>query len=553
VTQPTSLTPAARWSYLGLAAFVVILWFAVLPTRPLFNTDEGRYAEIPREMLSGGDWVIPHLNGVAYIEKPPLQYWATALSLWVFGQDEFGARAYTAACALGTLAVVWLLALRLWGAAAAWRAAATLASLLLFVTMGQLLTLDMSLTFFMTLALAAFVLAQPSQPAEPVPNSSRRWMLAAWVATALGVLTKGLVAAAIPAAVLVLYSLYSRDFSPWRRLYLTVGLPLFLAISVPWHWLAARRLSDFLEFFFVHEHVARYLTPSADREEPWWFFGVVFVLGSLPWALPAVRVVATGWRRGAPGRFDPRLFLWMWLVFVCVFFSLSDSKLIPYILPVMPALALLIAASPPEVVRRDVAMTATLTLGVAVALAMACVWAPRYLPATPRNAYFLLLSQPVWEIAALLAVAGVVALLQRHRDVTRAAVFLSVGWCLGGLLLMRGAAAVAPLYSGVGLARSLGILPRDIPLYSVGTYDQSLPFYSQQTVKLVAYRGELDYGLRHDPGAEIPSVTEFIGQWRALTDGYAVMETSMYDDLKSRGIPMREIARNSHRVLVARR
>jgi 4-amino-4-deoxy-L-arabinose transferase-like glycosyltransferase len=552
VTQPPSLTPAARWSYRGLAAIVVILWFAVLPSRPLFNTDEGRYAEIPREMLSGGDWVIPHLNGVAYIEKPPLQYWATALSLWVFGQDEFGARAYTAACALGTLAVVWLLALRLWGAAAAWRAAAALASLLLFVTMGQLLTLDMSLTFFMTLALAAFVLAQPRQPAESVPNSSR-WMLAAWIATALGVLTKGLVAAAIPAAVLVLYSLYSRDFSPWRRLYLTVGLPLFLAISVPWHWLAARRLSDFLEFFFVHEHVARYLTPSADREESWWFFGVVFVLGSLPWALPAVRVVATGWRRGAPGRFDPRLFLWMWLVFICVFFSLSDSKLIPYILPVMPALALLIAGSPPEVVRRDVAMTAALTLSVAAALAMACVWAPRHLPATPRNAYFLLLSKPVWEIAALLAASAVVALLQRHRDVTRAAVFLSVGWCLAGLLLMRGAAAVAPLYSGVGLARSLGILPRDIPLYSVGTYDQSLPFYSQQTVKLVAYRGELDYGLRHDPSAEIPSVTEFIGQWRALTDGYAVMETSMYDDLKSRGIPMREIARNSHRVLVARR
>jgi 4-amino-4-deoxy-L-arabinose transferase-like glycosyltransferase len=553
VTPPTSLTPAARWSYLGLAAFVVILWFAVLPTRPLFNTDEGRYAEIPREMLSGGDWVIPHLNGVAYIEKPPLQYWATALSLWVFGQDEFGARAYTAACALGTLAVVWLLALRLWGAAAAWRAAAALASLLLFVTMGQLLTLDMSLTFFMTLAMAAFVLAQPRQPAESVPNSSRRWMLAAWVATALGVLTKGLVAAAIPAAVLVLYSLYCRDFSPWRRLYLTVGLPLFLAISVPWHWLAARRLSDFLEFFFVHEHVARYLTPSADREEPWWFFGLVFVLGSLPWALPAVRVVATEWRRGPPGRFDPRLFLWVWMVFICVFFSLSDSKLIPYILPVMPALALLIAGSSPAVVRRDIAMTAALTLGVAVALAVACVWAPRHLPATERNAYFLLLAKPLWEIAALLAVAAVVALLQRHRDVTRAAVFLSVGWCLAGLLLMRGAAAVAPLYSGVGLARSLGILPRDIPLYSVGTYDQSLPFYSQRTVKLVAYRGELDYGLRHDPSADIPSVTEFIGQWRALTEGYAVMETSMYDDLKSRGIPMREIARNIRRVLVARR
>ena len=108
-----------RWTYVGLAAFVAVLWLATLPLRPLFNTDEGRYAEIPREMLSGGDWVIPHLNGLAYIEKPPLQYWATAASLAVFGQSEFAARLYTALCALATLAVVWLTARRLWSSAAA--------------------------------------------------------------------------------------------------------------------------------------------------------------------------------------------------------------------------------------------------------------------------------------------------------------------------------------------------------------------------------------------------------------------------------------------------
>src|SRR5476651_2591764 len=96
-------------------------------TRPLFNPDEGRYAEIPREMLESGDWVIPHLNGLDYIEKPPLQYWATALSYRVLGTNAFAARLYTALTALATITLVWLAARRLWSPETAWRAAAVLA------------------------------------------------------------------------------------------------------------------------------------------------------------------------------------------------------------------------------------------------------------------------------------------------------------------------------------------------------------------------------------------------------------------------------------------
>jgi 4-amino-4-deoxy-L-arabinose transferase-like glycosyltransferase len=552
----------ARWTYLGLAALVAVLWFAMLPLRPLFNPDEGRYAEIPREMLAGGDWVIPHLNGLAYIEKPPLQYWATAAALSVFGRGEFAARFYTACCALATLSVVWLVAWTLWQTAAAWRAAAVLSSMVLFVVLGQLLTLDMSLTFYMTLSLAGFLLAQPaptgSDAGAPSAASSharqRRWMLVAWAAAALGVLTKGLVAAVIPAAVLLLYSAYSRDFSPWRRLHATVGLPLFLAIAVPWHWIAAQRMPEFLQFFFVHEHFARYLTPSADREEAWWFFAAVLALGSVPWTLPALRVVAVGWRRRVPrGQFQPVLFLWIWVVFICVFFSLSDSKLVPYILPAMPGLALLVAASPAQAQRRDVWLTALLTLAAAVAAGAASFYGPRLLALDDRSQYFGLLAKPLAEIAALLAVSGLYVLLKRRRDPTQAAVVLGAGWCLAGLMLMRAAGVVAPVYSGVTLARAVGAVAREVPVYSIGLYDQTLPFYWQHTFKLVAYRGELDFGLRRDPKAEIPSVAEFVDEWRRLPEGFAVMEKSMFDDLEGEGVPMREVARDVRRVLVARK
>jgi hypothetical protein len=128
---------------------------------------------------------------------------------------------------------------------------------------------------------------------------------------------------------------------------------------------------------------------------------------------------------------------------------------------------------------------------------------------------------------------------------------LGVGWCLSGLLLLRAAAAVAPIYSGVDLARALPD-PNDAALYSVGTYDQTLPFYWRRTFTLVAYRGELDYGLRQDPGAEMPSIAQFVERWNLESKAYAVMEPLMFDDLKGQGVPMREVARDVQRVLVSR-
>ena len=282
--------------------------------RPLFNPDEGRYAEIPREMLAGGDWVIPHLNGLAYIEKPPLQYWATAAIYAVLGPSEFSARLYITLTAFGTVLAVWWAARRLWTRELALRAAGLTFSMLLFILLGQLLTLDMSLSFYMTGCLCAFLVAQVHAEQDR-PKSARTAMLLAWTAAALGVMTKGLVAAVIPAAVLVLYSAYTRDGSPWRRLYIGWGLPLFLLIAAPWHVLAERRLDDFIQFFFVREHFARFMTPVSDRQEPFWFFGAVFLIGTLPWTVSAVRALFTGWRRQARASgFDATVFLWVWVV-----------------------------------------------------------------------------------------------------------------------------------------------------------------------------------------------------------------------------------------------
>jgi 4-amino-4-deoxy-L-arabinose transferase-like glycosyltransferase len=536
-----------RSLYTGLAVLVVLVWLSILGARPLFNPDEGRYAEIPREMLTSRDWVIPHLNGLDYIEKPPLQYWATAVSYAAFGVNNFSARLYTALTALGTLLLVGWTAGRLWNPGAGWRAATVLGGMLLFVVLGNLLTLDMSLTFWMSLSLLAFLLAQTDSARQ------RRWMLIAWGAAALGVLTKGLVAAAIPAVVLVLYSVASRDVGPWRRLNLAWGLPLFLLIAVPWHWLAARRLDDFVQFFFVREHLARYLTPVSDRQEPWWYFAVVFLAGTFPWTGSAVRVVVTGWRsRSLIGGFNVTLFLWIWVVFIGVFFSLSDSKLIPYILPLMPAVALLIAAQPESQLRREFVWTAALTLLAGVGLGLASLNWAALISASSRSAVFFPLAKPLGEVAILLTVTAAFVLLRCGGDCTRAGIFLGTGWCVAGLLLMRAAGAASPIYSGADLAAALPASVRSAPFYSVATYDQSLIFYLQRTATLVRYRGELDYGLKRAPEREIPDLDQFIQLWSSQPAGFAVMENAMYEELKRRGVAMQLAGRNFGKVLVSR-
>ena len=566
-------------------------------------------------MLAGGDWIIPHLNGLEYLEKPPLQYWATALSYRWFGVNEFAARLYCALCAFGTIALCWAMAWRLGGVACAWRAAAMLSGMLIFCVLGHLLTLDMSLTFYLTLSLTGFLLAQGARaptvdgtsrddtsrddtarddtaregapPRDGRPrDSSRYWMLLAWVAAALGIMTKGIVAAAIPAAVLVSYSLWTRDFSAWRRLQLPLGLVLFLVIAVPWHWFAALRDGDFLEFYFVHEHLARYLTPVAQRVEPWWFFLPIFVLGTVPWSFSAVRVVAAGWRRASGPRrkgagLDAPLFLWIWVVFIIVFFSLSDSKLMPYILPVMPAVAVAGALSPLAVRKREYLVTAIFTLIVGVGLGLASSMWPRIMASSDRAEYFLPLGKTAAKVAALLIVTGVIVVALRGRHETRAYVLLGTGWCLAWMCIGVDAASIAPVYSGVELARAIrldaaaradgdgdgasvqgagmraaaplqGARLRAAPLYSVATYDQTLEFYLERTVTLVQYRGELDFGLNENPVVEIADLKDFEQRWMSDPAGYAIMEFPTFEKLRADGLPLRVIGRSVGELVAAR-
>jgi len=535
----------ARWRWPLLVLFVAG-WLVSLGFRGLYNPDEGRYAEIPREMLASGDWVIPHLNGLVYIEKPPLQYWATAISEALFGPSAWSARLYDGLCALATLFVLWVFVRREWNGAAAARAAVMLGSSLLFILLGHQLTLDMSLTLFNTVTFVAFCIAQRAA-------HWRRWMLLSWAGIAAAFLTKGLIAGVLPLLTLIAYSVLQRDLTPWRRLLLVRGTVVFAVLCLPWLILIQHRLPQFFQFFFVREHFQRFLTKIEDRYQPWWFFIPVLLAGVLPWVVPALRALSRDWRAdGARPAFDLRRFAWVWCAVVFVFFSASDSKLITYIMPLFPQLALLMATGPTPRLDRDLKITGAGMALAGVLMLIGAALLPHLLHDPVRAPYWLPI-RPAVVLMGLCCAAGGVAALRVRPDGLRPT--LAVG--LGGLATWAGvlwaASILSPVYSGATLLRQLPpSLRQDVPVYSVRTYDQSLTFYLRHPVTLVEYRGELDFGQTLEPAKSIGSLATFETAWRDGGQALAVLERPTYELLRDADLPMVMRARSPRTFIVSR-
>ncbi len=326
----------------SLMSAAALLYFLPLGYRALWDSDEGRYAEIAREMLELRDWITPHLNYVVYFEKPPLMYWLTALSMAVFGQNAFAARFCCAMFGVLTVGLVTVIGRRWKSERVGLLAGAILATSLLFFALTQFLVLDMALTFWTTLEL----LAASQMFQERLPERVRRYTWLFAVAGAGGFVTKGPIALFLPFMAITITALFTRSKVAWQKMPWRGALILGALLAAPWFVLAGLRQPFFWPFFFIHEHFARYLTNVHHRTGPLYYFVPVLLVGFLPWTFFLPRV-AWSWLRhgGAQMKRDPAGALYVfWTVFIFVFFSLSHSKLIGYILPLLPALALLLAA-----------------------------------------------------------------------------------------------------------------------------------------------------------------------------------------------------------------
>jgi len=540
-------------------ALVVLVWFGFLEVRGLYFPDEGRYAEIPREMVATGDWVTPRLNGLPYFEKPPLQYWTTAATFVVAGADEWTTRLWPAFAAFATVIAVLFTARRLLSVRAGWMVAAVMGSCWGYFLGSQFVTLDMTLTAFMTCALCAFLVAQDARTGA---RARRGFMLLAWALCALGVLTKGIVGIALPALAVGVYVAVSRDLALLRRLHVGAGMVLLLAIASPWFILVESRNPGFAEFFFVHEHLQRYLQPAHHRPGPWWYFIPVSMVFLMPW-LPAM--IAAVWhdrrrRRPAAPAFDAQRFAWCSAAAIVLFFSLSSSKLPAYIMPAIGAVAF--ACAMPLARRFDASLRhAARTLVVAgLIIGAAALPAMHYVKVAMVRED--LASGTPWVMAGVLVLigGGMLAFRMQKRGLRLRALAVVA---LSSLIASQSAALLAghidEYFSAERLIERLAGEEKrrpfrpDVPFYSVDMFDHTVPFYLGRTVTIVREEGELAWGIANAPVNYIATMEAFEERWRADAEAYAIMANATYDVLQGQGLPMRVADRDGRRVIVSRR
>jgi len=562
---PASTLPPTRVLW-ALVAALAVLWFATLDARRLVHPDEGRYAEIAREMASTGDWVTPRLNDLKYFEKPPLQYWVTAIAYRAFGVHEWTARLWPAlAGLLGVLAIGYA-GCAIGGATLGWLAGLALSGTVWHAGMAQILSLDSGLSFFLALGFAGFVIAQRAESGD---GERRAWMWVAWAAMAGATLSKGLIGLFLPGGALVAYTAITRDFALWRRLHVLSGLALYLALTAPWFVAVARANDEFLRFFFVHEHFQRFLTTEHRRVGAWYYFVPIALGGILPWLTVLAWGARRAWREGAANAlgFSWQRFALVWAAFVFLFFSASGSKLPSYVLPMFPPLALVVGWL---LVRIDARTLFWLMLPLVALAGMAFVGllvaydrqASRFASAALPVETLLAFGGWLKAAAAVEAVAGIAALVAFRQAARRATArfwgvaLLSLGSLAGLQIAIAGFDALSTMRSTSAILRTAQAsapFSGDAPFYQIAMYDQTVPFYLGRTTRLVAFRDELSLGIDAEPAKQIPTTEAWIAEWRGLAAGYAVMPPDVHATLEAQGVPMRTLARDPRRVVVSRR
>ncbi len=534
-----------------LVAALLVLYFGLLGTMPLLDPDEGRYAEIPREMLATGDYVTPHLNGVVYLEKPPLFYWGTALGLALFGEGEFGARVFGAAASvLGVLLTFWM-GVELAGPRTGLYAAAILSTSLYYYVVGRLSTIDMTLGVLLVVAIFPAYLYLSGKCAQ------RRYLYLAYAGAALAFLAKGLIGIVFPAAILLLWAIFAKRLREVPRLLSWMGIAIFLALALPWVVLVQRANPDFFQFFFVREHLLRYTTKTHGRYQPFWFFLPIVPAGLLLW-LPFVRKAYRAARRNAAAFFswEDRIFLLAWVGFVILFFSASDSKLITYMTPVYPPLALLFGRglalwTAGEEDRAAFRVPLFVALALGAALLFAPLLAKGLIRETVGGGGWLLSAAPA--LLALLA-WGVVPLWMKRLGanwvVLLSAVMLGLFWMA---INAPAAVLIGSTRSGKSLAEEINarLRPGDVVAQN-GVYIQTIPFYTKQRTVVIGDPDDLQFGMGRAPDrAEyFPDEATFLRLWNSDRRVFCLFNRGEMDTIRERYPNHQLLSRSRRGILI---
>jgi 4-amino-4-deoxy-L-arabinose transferase-like glycosyltransferase len=494
---------------LRLAIYAILAALLYLPGlgRPaLWEPDEGRYAEIAREMVVSGDYVTPRDDFELYFEKPPLVYWAEAAAIHVFGVGEFAVRLPAALFSIGEVVVTAALADAMLGAMPGFLSVLVLALSPLFFGFARFATLDPALAFFLTAGLGAFFAAARCDSfAQP---SARRWMLLSAAMLALGTLAKGPIALLLGGAIALVWLATERRLRQIAEMPLVSCAVIYAAIVAPWFALMESRNPGFLRFFFIHEHLERYVSSTEHGWGPWFFIPIV-IGGAWPWIFFA----PLGWsamraktsQDDAPPPSTGRAaadFLTVWFAIVFVFFSIPRSKLGSYILPALPPLAIvagygLARTSALEAIARRCLFAVVAIASVILAVGIVVVFERSMAPLNPEFG-------PDAVLIGLALAAGPIASYLLGGSSSRSQ-YAIAALALAMLAMVPLSNRVRNDASSISTYRKLAnavrpYLADDCTLASYRHYVQSLPFYTNHREIRVEYWGEL---------SEVPSPASY--------------------------------------------
>lgn len=309
-----------------VAVISAVIIFFHLGNVPLLDPDEPVYAETPKEMLALNEFISPRIYGAYWYDKPPMYYWLVAASFKIFGINEFAARAPSAL--LGVLCILFVYAAgrRLLGSGSALAGSLVLATSMEYFYLAKAAVTDVTLNLFLTISLLSFL--------------EKKYYLFYFFA-GLATLTKGPIGLLFPGAIVFLYLLLTRNFSELKRMKIPAGIVLYSVVALPWYGIMYKlHGAAFIETFLGFHNVTRFTSPEHPEIVTWYYYIPVLLIGFFPWSsvvLQAIWASLTKSRREGP----VLLFLVIWAVFIFLFFTVSQTKLVSYILPMYPPMAMI--------------------------------------------------------------------------------------------------------------------------------------------------------------------------------------------------------------------
>lgn len=476
-----------------------MFFFHSLGGYSLKEPDEGRYAEIPREMVELNDYVVPHLNYVRYFEKPPLFYWAVAISYKIFGINEWSFRFPCALSGFLCVLALYFMSRRWFNEGVAFLSSLILMSTFGFFSMARIVTLDMFFTLWLFLSLLFFY--GHYREKKPI------LIYLFYVCLALATLTKGIVALILLGITILIFLITEKNIGFLKELRLVRGLAIYMIITLPWFIAISIKEKEFFYFFFIDQQILRFITTKHKRTGNIFYFLPVLFGGFFPWSVFIPRSIAGTWARK-----DLRIFL-IWSFVVLLFFSLSRSKLPPYILPIFPSVAIIVGYLFHE--RRSVPAGKIWEIAPYILMFLSIITIPFFYNTNFFNelvsdisgeAPTIIMELRGFFISIALTSFFILAYLvlplrsKKYNTIFSLLLVFSFAFIF---LLMLNTSTLDKLNTTKHLAEVLNTKKeRHEPVINYGGFDETLPFYIRQRIIVASYKGELAMGAAYDDAKE---------------------------------------------------